>query len=554
MKKIFSLLIIAAFIGLYCKPITSKANEVLDRGVKEIETYGEFNYFRGVTKEEYGFSPLDIFYSYFDGTLENGELRNNVTVKNTTNTEYVFAFKYEYNDYQLNTAKVYFDNVLIYEADFEGEYISEVKTCDKVIVEEKTKIRGDYFTIMSYGMFDGLEDYEFDEEDIEDIGLFLIQGHKYHYNDVYKGKDVYFISPIDNLLSFEDIKDKLNAEDITDGNISDEIEIYNNTYNPADENITIGDYDFDAIVYDTSGNLTYQKCYVKVVDLVPPTITVDPEPMEVTYTICYTWSTFLNKFTTNDNVEVAKVEVTEDTYTENYDKPGTYYITATVTDTSGNTSSAVLTVKVIDKVPPRIEGPYEIKTTTQRPYTKEEIRVFFTFTDVIDPNVTRYEIVDIDGYFDNPRRAGKYLIKISAFDMYENEGVRTINLIVKDIDYPTITVDSNNALVVESGTNITRDQIIEFLNDSGMLESTVVDVNIEGYDEQSPSGTYEMSIELEDGTIVNNKLIITEGANYDSPIVKDDNSFLITSCIVCGAILLISCLYFGYARRRRIRR
>lgn len=553
MKKLFSLLIITTFIGLFCKPITSNANEVLDRGVKEIDSYGEFNYFRGVTLEEYKGRPLDIFYGYFDGTIEEGELKNEVTVENTNGTEYVFMFKYQYTQYSLYNAKVYFDNTLIYEAEFEGENITQVKTSENIIVEEKTKISGDYFTIKSYSPFEGLYDFEYDSESLEDIGLFLIQGHKYRYNEAYKDKDVYFISPIDNLLSFEDIESKISASDSTDGDLTENIEIYNNTYDPTNEEITVGDYSFDVVIYDSSGNLTYQTCYVKVVDTIPPVITAS-DPMDVTYTIMYPWSTFLKKFTTSDNVAIEKIEVTEDTYTENYNIPGTYHITATATDTSGNTASAVLTVNVVDKVAPVIDGPYEIKTTTLNPLTKEEIRDYFTFSDVIDPEVTNYKIMDADEYFENPKLAGEYLIRICAYDMYNNEGVKHVKLIVLDLDFPAISIDSNNTIIVEKGAEVTKEQIIEFLNASGMLEGEVVDVSIEGYDEENPSGSYEMSIELADGTVINNKLVIREDVNYETPLVEKDYSIVIVVCVVCGILLVVSTLYFGNVSRRRVRR
>ena len=124
MKKIIGLLIITMIIGLYCKPITSKANEILEVGVKDIDPYGEFNYFRGISVEEYSGKPESIFYGVFDGLFENGVLSHEVTVKNTENTQFIFKYDYHYNDYHLDVAKVYLDGDLIYEAEFEEENLS----------------------------------------------------------------------------------------------------------------------------------------------------------------------------------------------------------------------------------------------------------------------------------------------------------------------------------------------------------------------------------------------------------------------------------------------
>jgi hypothetical protein len=184
----------------------------------------------------------------------------------------------------------------------------------------------------------------------------------------------------------------------------------------------------------------------------------------------------------------------------------------------------------------------------------EEIRDYFTFSDVIDPEVTNYKIMDADEYFENPKLAGEYLIRICAYDMYNNEGVKHVKLIVLDLDFPAISIDSNNTIIVEKGAEVTKEQIIEFLNASGMLEGEVVDVSIEGYDEENPSGSYEMSIELADGTVINNKLVIREDVNYETPLVEKDYSIVIVVCVVCGILLVVSTLYFGNVSRRRVRR
>ena len=552
MKKIFCLLIITAFIGLYCKPVTSNANQVLDKGVKEIEKYGEFNYFRGITPEEFTGKTQIIFGTYLEQIITDGEILTSVTVKNTVQKEFKFYFSYVYANYVLTSIKVHLDETLIYEAKFDENSITEVKVCEKIIVEEKTKVKNDYFKIISYNLISMPDEYTFSLEELEGIGMFPIQGHRYRYNAGYEGKDVYFVTSIDNLVSFEDIKEKLTAEDATDGNLTDKIEIYNNTYDPTDENITIGDYRFDAVVYDSSGNTTYQTCYVKVVDLQAPEINVS-EPCEVSYTVLYPWSTFLKNFTVTDNVEVEKVEVTEDTYTKNYDKPGTYHITATATDTSGNTSSAVLTINVVDKKAPTIEGPYEITTSTLNPLTKEQIRQHFTFSDDIDLDVTNYEIIDYDGYFEKTNVAGTYSFKIVAYDTYGNEGGWCFDVIVKDTDYPYITIDSNYTIVINHGEQISREDIINFLNESGLLDQTVVDVESEVFDDENPSGTYEASIVLDDGTVIKNKLVVSH-ANYNPPLVAKKGFPILLTCAIFGAILLVSYLYFRRNRRTYVRR
>lgn len=554
MKKMIALFILTMMAGLFYNPISSSANEVLDKGVRKIENYGEFNYFRGLTPNEYNGSGVsDTYFNYFESWIYSGTLEHTITLKNTTDNEYDLRYSYEYVDSALTHVRIYFEDVIIYHSIFESDLMSEVKVCEKIIVEEKTKVKNDYFKVTSYGLITGSDEVQVNQDDMEEIGMFLIQGHRFLYNEAYKNKDVYFVTSIENLISFEDIKSKISASDPTEGDMTDKIEIYNNTYDPTSEDITIGNYSFDIVVYDNTGNTTYQTCYVKVVDLEAPVI-VAGEEMNVPYTSCSPWTTFLKNFTVTDNVEVASIEIIEDNYTSNYKKPGTYTLTALAKDTSGNEASATMTINVVDEIGPVIEGPYEITTTTLNPLNKEDLREYFTFNDAIDSNVTQYEISDNDGYFDNSNVPGRYSLKITAYDKYGNPGIKNFVVIVKDIDYPSISVDSEYTIIVDNGVQLTKQQIIEFLNSLGVLSQTVVDVESVCFDEDNPTGTYDAKIVLEDGTVINNRLVISENVSYAPPVVNGVDYSVAVVCGILMAILLILVIYFGRVRRLQNRR
>jgi hypothetical protein len=208
----------------------------------------------------------------------------------------------------------------------------------------------------------------------------------------------------------------------------------------------------------------------------------------------------------------------------------------------------------VDKVAPKIEGPSEITTTTLNPVTKETLRVYFTFTDVIDSNVTQYKITDNDGYFNDTKVAGKFNFKISAYDIYGNEGVKNFVLIVKDIDFPSITIDSEYTITVDSGIQLTKEQIIEFLNSSGTMSSSVVDVESECFNEENPDGVYDASIILEDGTVITNKLVIAKDVSYAPPVVEEIDYTVGIICAVLGVLLLGSAIYFARVSRLQRRR
>ena len=81
----------------------------------------------------------------------------------------------------------------------------------KKYYKEKTKVKNDYFKVTSYGLITGPDEVQVNQDDMEEIGMFLIQGHRFLYNEAYKDKDVYFVTSIENLISFEDIKSKISG-------------------------------------------------------------------------------------------------------------------------------------------------------------------------------------------------------------------------------------------------------------------------------------------------------------------------------------------------------
>ena len=112
---------------------------------------------------------------------------------------------------------------------------------------------------------------------------------------------------------------------------------------------TVGSYTITYTATDDSGNTSTATRVVNVVDTTSPTITVtgdNPMTIEV-------GSTFTDPGATATDVGDDDVEITT-TGTVDADTVGSYTITYTATDDSGNTSTATRVVNVVDTTSPTI--------------------------------------------------------------------------------------------------------------------------------------------------------------------------------------------------------
>ena len=73
------------------------------------------------------------------------------------------------------------------------------------------------------------------------------------------------------------------------------------------------------------------------------------------------------------------------------------------------------------------------------------------------------------------------------------------------------------------------------------------------FDEDTPSGTYEASIILDDGTVIKNKLVISENVSYEPPTLVEDNTSILWAVGIAGVVLLGTVICLRRRRETRIR-
>ena len=161
------------------------------------------------------------------------------------------------------------------------------------------------------------------------------------------------------------------------------------------------------------------------------------------------WEDLLENLADNETpVEALVIEVDDNV---NYDVPGTYNVTITVTDESDNVASIVFTVTVVDNVKPVISlvGQASVSLITGESFTDPGA----TFTDNVDGtgNAT------VSGSV-NAAVAGTYTLTYSYTDAAGNAAdpvTRTVTVIPLDTQNPVITLTGDAVLTVEAGATFT---------------------------------------------------------------------------------------------------
>lgn len=159
--------------------------------------------------------------------------------------------------------------------------------------------------------------------------------------------------------------------------------------------------------------------------------------------------------------------VEEDLYTANKNKLGTYQIKFSVKDSADNKTDLIVHVLVKDAVDPVLTGPTSINASPSILKNIEEIKALLTATDNYDS--TLIIKVQSNQYQANYNKVGTWPIVFYVDDSSGNRGTHTVNVIVKDDIFPTI---SGPKTIVKGQT--------EVLTLSNILEQFTAYDNIDG--------------------------------------------------------------------------
>lgn len=221
---------------------------------------------------------------------------------------------------------------------------------------------------------------------------------------------------------------------------------------------------------------------------------------EAYYITSYEVPTSLNDIITNHVSVIDEIDgnisdrivIENDPYTGNETTLGTYAVSLTASDYSGNQASFILNIVVQDQVKPIITGPDEVRTNINDLASIDSlIQNHYSFSDGYDGVITTYTL-NTDAYTNSMNQLGSYQVKFSIEDASGNNTSKTITIEVFDDEAPLI---SGNASITHPLSSIKT--INDYLNDYIATDNvdTSLTVSIQSHTMSSTLdtvGTYEL--------------------------------------------------------------
>lgn len=211
----------------------------------------------------------------------------------------------------------------------------------------------------------------------------------------------------------------------------------------------LGDYVLTYSIIDSSGNSAAQDFTISIIDGTPPEIVGPSEILKrANYIIGEDF--FMNYFSASDNLDgtiTNQIELITNEYIGKANTPGTYEVVLSVTDTSGNTSSHILTIKVLSSmIPHLIIDNYTWVIPNNNLLT--DSNYIDTLKLVGDlPNYTYIYTPTYDNYSGNFEQLGSYTKSFNLLSSVGTDYDRSINLHV---------VDAEQNIIVEEDSTLTK--------------------------------------------------------------------------------------------------
>ncbi|PKK86355.1 MAG: hypothetical protein CVV63_04450, partial [Tenericutes bacterium HGW-Tenericutes-8] len=160
----------------------------------------------------------------------------------------------------------------------------------------------------------------------------------------------------------------------------------------------------------------------------------------------------INAFDQTDGDITDSIVKTSDLYTPNKTTVGEYDITYSVTDSSSNVATLVVTVFVVDIEAPTIEftqASYEVSYTASL-----DLDTLYTVSDNYDAEGDLTVTVDAGSYTPGVSAPGTYTVTYTVEDLSENSFEDTITVVVIDDVDPVITGPADFTTTISSGLTI----------------------------------------------------------------------------------------------------
>jgi uncharacterized repeat protein (TIGR02543 family) len=274
-------------------------------------------------------------------------------------------------------------------------------------------------------------------------------------------------SNVDNPVTEAQIRANIEAWDDVDGDITADIVLVADGYTA--NNDTLGSYEIEYSVTDSSSNTSYLTVTVVVVDITDPVITGGTPSYTVGYASTLDLAALLASLSATDNYDSSlTVELYEDNYTANKDVPGEYVNIYSAEDASGNIGFLNKTINVVDDVVPLLDGPMQYTRSIHETLSVSTIVSGFTAYDGIDGDITASIVADYSDYPGNNAQIGSYVIYLSVMDAAGNEAQTGVTIYVVD-NLPPVWYVKDTTILIDQSEQLTLQQILDIMILTGWI-------------------------------------------------------------------------------------
>ncbi|XFA98307.1 Ig-like domain repeat protein [Candidatus Izemoplasma sp. B36] len=250
-----------------------------------------------------------------------------------------------------------------------------------------------------------------------------------------------------NVYTSQDILNLLSASDNYDGDISADIVMVSDGYT-TNSNI-VGTYQMEFEVSDSSGNTQNYIQEIQVVDNEGPIIS-GITSISIGYDTKISVVSVTNNLIYNDNydlVETLSLVLESDNYSANSSVIGNYEMSFSVTDSSGNKTTQIVTISVVDQMGPVVYfNSAIIQTYNDTVMALPDFVQLLKATNELDKTKDYYVTIKYDSYTKNAKNPGTYHLSLNLTDNVGEEITKDfeIRVIEKPYDYVETGEDQVN--------------------------------------------------------------------------------------------------------------
>jgi len=270
-----------------------------------------------------------------------------------------------------------------------------------------------------------------------------------------------------NIYTVPEIILMLSASDNYNGDVSGSISLVDDNYS-ANASFT-GSYQMDFMVSDASGNVAYYTQDIIVVDNQGPVIS-GTDQIDIGYNQSLSVDTVksgLNVVDNYDDSSILNIVLDSDDYSINHNQLGEYSMQFSVTDSSGNKTTKIVTINVIDSIGPMVYLDSSIiQVYSNTVLALPDFAKLLVKTNELDKTQDYLISIRYDSYSKFANVPGTYHMYLDFEDGYGKITSKDFQIRVVDKSYDDIYIHEDT---IDLPTNVLKPGMIFAIGGAGLV-------------------------------------------------------------------------------------